>query len=180
MTTGVRLEIDQRLAEAYGEHRLALLRFLRARLGSESEAEDVLQDVYLKLALAHLPEDLSSSLGYLYRIAANAALDHVRQRSRRERRDNAWVESVTVQIGGIAIADAPSAEQILQERQRLEQLNRAVENLPLQARRVFIRHKLEGVGHADIAAELGVSRSAVEKSIAVAMRHLLCAMDKLD
>ncbi|MEG8041644.1 sigma factor-like helix-turn-helix DNA-binding protein [Sphingomonas sp. LR59] len=43
--------------------------------------------------------------------------------------------------------------------------------------RVFRRHKIVGLSHAEVAAEFGISRSAVEKHIAVALRHLRKALN---
>ena len=51
-------------------------------------------------------------------------------------------------------------------------LAEAIGQLPPGAARVFKRHKLDGLSHGEVAAELGISRSAVEKHIAVALRHL--------
>lgn len=161
------------------QNRAPLVRFLYARLGGEAEAEDVYQDVYLKLTHADPPAALAQPLAYVYRVAANAALDHVRQRRRREERDEAWVDVTVTRSGNSAVSDDPDAYSIVEQRQRLERLAKAIDALPPQARRVFVRLRVEGATHAEIAAELGVSKSAIEKSIAVAMRHLLKAMDDL-
>ena len=55
-------------------------------------------------------------------------------------------------------------------------LTSAVANLPDGARRVFRLHKIDGMSHAEVAATLGISKSGVEKHIAVAMRHLRAAL----
>lgn len=164
------------LAGICAENRAAIVRFLRARLGSESDAEDVFQNVFLKLHRFQLPEEIVAPLNYIYRVAANAALDHVRQRSRRENRDRAYVDATISRQGDFAVSDEPGAEDVAEQRQRLERLAAAIDALPPQARRVFVRHRIEGASHAEIVGELGISKSAVEKSIAVAMRHLLKAM----
>jgi RNA polymerase sigma factor (sigma-70 family) len=48
-----------------------------------------------------------------------------------------------------------------------------VETLPPQTQRVFRMHKLEGLSHAETAARLGVSKSAVEKHMITALKRLL-------
>jgi RNA polymerase sigma factor (sigma-70 family) len=101
-------------------------------------------------------------------------LDRVRERRRRARRDHDWTESV--QAGGWAAgeiaAPEPSPPELLIEQEELQRLSAAVASLPDGARRAFSLHKVEGRSHAEVAALLGISRSGVEKHIAVAMKHL--------
>jgi RNA polymerase sigma-70 factor (ECF subfamily) len=158
-------------------HRPALLRVRPARLGSAAEAEDCLQDLYLKLRGSEAQGAPDAPLAYLYRAAASVALDRIRSRGRGARRDAEWTDSQTVMAGSEAVADAVPADEALIARERLQQLAQAVAALPNQARRVFTRLKLDGLSHAEVAAELGISKSAVEKNIATAMRHLSLLRD---
>ncbi|MCA3254076.1 MAG: sigma-70 family RNA polymerase sigma factor [Alphaproteobacteria bacterium] len=158
-------------------HRPALVRFLTARLGDTAEAEDALQDLYLKLRASPPQGAPDAPLAYLYRAAASVALDRIRSRGRGARRDAAWTDSQTVMAGDEAVADSVPADEALIARERLAQLAAAVAALPAQARRVFTRLKLDGLSHAEVAAELGISKSAVEKNIATAMRHLSLLRD---
>lgn len=160
------------------DNRADILRFLSIRLGNAAEAEDIYQDTYLKLMHAAPPPRLNTPMAYVYRVAANAALDHIRQRRRRERRNEIWVDATVTRSGNVALSDYPDAERVLEHGQRLQRLAKAIDALPLQARKVFVRLRLDGATHTEIAAELGVSKSAIEKSIAVAMRHLVKAMSE--
>ena len=64
------------------------------------------------------------------------------------------------------------AEQMLIEQEESKRLAAAIEQLPAGAQRVLRMHKLEGLGHAEVAVQLGISKSAVEKHMAAAMAHL--------
>jgi RNA polymerase sigma-70 factor (ECF subfamily) len=107
-------------------------------------------------------------------MANNLVLDRLRETSRRQRREGDWIAE---QRGSHALVEEPadpasSAEQMLIERDEQNRLTEAIDQLPAGARRVLRMHKLEGLGHAEIAAQLGISKSAVEKHMALAMAHL--------
>lgn len=161
----------------YTQHRGALLRFLRARCGNPAEAEDIVQELWLRLQTSSFGP-IANGRAYLYQMANNLVLDRVREQRRRARRDRDWTE--TMQVGevvtGEAAAPDPEPADVLIEKEELEQLQVAVANLPEGAQRVFRLHKLEGLSHAEVAARLGISRSGVEKHIAAAMRHLRDAL----
>jgi len=164
------------LAAAYLQNRPSLLRFLTARTRDPAEAEEILQDLWLRISAA-TPGPLADPLGYLHRCALNLANDRSRARKRRIRREADWVDATTSRQASEAVDEAPSAEAVADSRQRVTQLAAAIARLPEGAGRVFRRHKLDGQSHAQIAAELGISKSAVEKHMAVALRHLLRAFD---
>jgi RNA polymerase sigma factor (sigma-70 family) len=161
------------LLTAYFERRDELRRFFLARTGSAAEADDLLQDLYLKTADAAAPADLRSPGAYLYRLAANVMLDRLRQQRRAAARDGAWRETHTTVAASEAVNEEPDAEAALAARQRLRRVLAEVETLPPQTQRVFRMHKLEGLSHAETAARLGVSKSAVEKHMITALKRLL-------
>jgi RNA polymerase sigma-70 factor (ECF subfamily) len=107
-------------------------------------------------------------------MANNLVLDRLRESKRRERRESAWIVG---QHGSESLQTEPAdpgadAEQKLIDRDENRRLAAAIEQLPAGAQRVLRMHKLEGLGHAEVAAQLGISKSAVEKHMAVAMAHL--------
>ena len=164
------------LAQLYGELRGDLLRFLTARLGSASEAEEAVQDLYLRVrAVADGP--VANGRAYLYRAAQNLALDKVRDRRRRSEREGAWLGLHHPTAPGAEPADTRAdAEAVLLEREEAAALASAIAALPEGAGRVFRLHKIDGLPHAEIARRLGISRSGVEKHLAVAMTHLRRAL----
>lgn len=161
----------------YVEHRTALLRFLVARTGSAAEADDVVQDLWLKLA-AVPSGPIGNGRAYLYRMAQNIVLDRLRAGRRRAGRECAWADR---EQGFRTDAPEPhveaSAEVDLIAREDAQRLANAITRLPPGAARAFRLHKLEGLSHADTAAHLGISRKGVEKHMAVAMAHLRRLLD---
>jgi RNA polymerase sigma factor (sigma-70 family) len=99
-------------------------------------------------------------------------LDGGRERPGRRRRDRLWSESVHDGATDEPAAPGPMPDEALIEQEEQQQLAAAVAALPEAARRAFLLHKVEGCSHAEVAARLGISRSGVEKHMAVAMKHL--------
>ncbi|MDO7835376.1 sigma-70 family RNA polymerase sigma factor [Sphingobium sp. HBC34] len=164
------------LSAIFMANRAALLRFVRAR-GAGEDAEDVLQDMWLKLEAKDLGP-ISDPLPYLYRMANNLMLDRYRSSSRRERREQDWAEGA----GGV-MAD-PSDDVAVDERmilnERLEQARAVLRDLGPRVELVFRRFRIEGVGQRVIAEELGVSLTTVEKDLQKAYRAMLALKQKID
>ncbi|MBP7337005.1 RNA polymerase sigma factor [Niveispirillum sp.] len=162
------------LVAAYLEHRAFLLRLLTARTGNAAEAEDIVQEMYERLAT--LPDSggaVENAPAFLNRMALNLAFDRQRSGSRAAARDGEWLSANALVEGEEPIAEAPTAEDVVAGRQELRLLRDAIDALPPQGKRVFEMHKLQGRPHAEVAASLGISRSAVEKHMAAAMKNLL-------
>lgn len=155
-------------------HRAELLRFLTARCGSADEAEDLLQDMWFKVT-AQPSGPITNGRAYLFRVANNLVLDRSRARHRAMRRERLWLE---VESGDAATAPEDRAdpaelpEEKIAREQEEQALLRAVAALPDGARRALRLYRFEGLGHKDIAERLGISRSGVEKHLALAMKKL--------
>src|SRR6187399_404032 len=162
------------LAALVSAHRSDLRAFLSARCGDPAEAEDLLQELWLKVA--DLPSGpIANGRAYLFRVANNLVLDRIRARHRAMRRDRAWLDD-----GGAGLVagiedrpdPAPRADDLLMRDQEAAMVRRAIAGLPPGARRALELHRLEGRGQAEVAQIMGISRSGVEKHLATAMRHL--------
>lgn len=156
-------------------NRPAILRFFVSRTRSTTEAEEVVQEIYLRLSRA-TEGPVADPLAYIYRIGLNIVIDRARVQNRRAKRDEAWSEAAVSRIGQIAVDESPSPLEVLERRERVRKVADAIAALPPAAGRAFRLHKIEGLSHADVAARLGISRSGVEKHIAVAFRHLAKAL----
>ena len=161
------------MVRLYGEKRANLVRVFAARLRSVAEAEDLIQDLFLKVqALGDLEVEGEGS-ALLFRMANNLMLDRLRSQSRAGARDESWRSLQGVCMGDHQVADLPSAEDILAARQRLNVVIATLETLPAPVARAFTLHKLEGLSHAETAAAMGVSRSSVEKHVSAALKALV-------
>lgn len=141
------------LERLFREHHARVFRAAYRVTGSESDAEDVLQTVFLRLARRSGPVDLSPSpASYLYRSAVNAALDIVRSRPHR----NLPIEAA----GGLADPrDRPDEGHRSAEIRAL--VRAALAELSPRSAEIFVLRYFEGLTNEAIARMLGISPGSV-------------------
>lgn len=167
------------LALVLEEHRRALLQFLTARCGSADEAQDLLQELWIKVSSGQPTGPIANPRAYLFRMANNLALDNARGRQRAMRREHAWIEA---ESGGIVQppedrADpSEAADEVIARRQEAEILRQAIAELPEGAGRALRLYRFDGLGQSEIAKVMGISRSGVEKHLALAMKRLRASL----
>lgn len=168
---------DGGLRQIFLATRAQLARFLIARGNSRDDAEDLLQDMFVKLESSSLGP-IAQPRAYLYQMANNLAHDKRRAASRRTNRNEAWIK---LQHGGLSETDpAPNAERIVLARDHLSRIEIALDNLPERTADIFKRFRIEGESQKTIASSLGISLSAVEKHLQRAYHALLEARTVLD
>ena len=165
------------LLATYLERRTELVRYFRVRLRTEEAAEDLVQDIYLKI-VARPAELIDNPAAYLYRLGTNLMLDKIKQQRRASLRDGEWRGAATSAVGGEDVAEATPADEALAARQRLNHILAVVRDLPAPVREAFRLHKLEGLSHAETAAAMGVSRSSVEKYIMTSLKRILAKVER--
>jgi RNA polymerase sigma factor (sigma-70 family) len=152
------------LAGVLVAERARLLRFLAAR-GAGDQAEDVLQDLWSRIA--DTPQaPVADPVAYLFRAAENLLRDRRRSSVSRERRQLDWQDT---HIGTHQEADG---ERVLIARERLREAQDVLAAQGGRVAQVFQRYRLDGIGQAAIARELGISLSSVEKDLQRAYRAL--------
>jgi len=164
--------VQDHLVAEYTALRADVLRFLTARLGSVASAEDVYQELFLRLRAAQLPAEIRDARSFIYKAAYNLANEHVRAQRRQMARDANWVEHNTLKLGENAVARERAADDALDARQRLAAVEASIAELPPRCREVFTLCRVKGESHRDVADALGISNKAVEKHITTALRHL--------
>lgn len=150
------------LAERAMFHRL-----LVARLGGVEEAEEVLQDLWLKLDRAAGP--VAEPVGYLYRMAANLATDRRRSAIRREAREAEWAEAQDHAHPDRAHSDM---ERALLARERLEEVEAALAAMPDRVATAFRLYRFEELPQKRVAERMGISLGRVEQLLQDAYRRL--------
>lgn len=144
--------------------RARLLRFLAAR-GAGDEAEDILHDLWQRVATTP-GQPVAEPIAYLFRAAENLMRDRRRSMVSRERRQMDWHDVST------APQEEPLGERVLIARERVRQVEDVLAALGSRVERIFRLYRLDGVGQAAIARDLGVSLSSVEKDLQKAYRAL--------
>ena len=151
-------------AEIYYEE---LRRFILRRTGSPAIAEDVVQETWIRATAsgAVMPDNPRA---YLYRMAGNLAIDHLRRNRRRE----TWVDG-DADDGTLARIESrsPAPDDVVAARQEWHILTQAVAELPDKCREVFLLYRGRGLTMRQVADTLNISDKTVEKHIARAMIH---------
>jgi RNA polymerase sigma-70 factor, ECF subfamily len=137
-----------------------------------SSAEDLLQDVFLTAHRKLEQYRGESSLGtWLFRLATNVCLDHLRSRSTR----NALLTSEFDETVSVSELSSGSAGPVVGVVDRLD-LERALADLPPGCRAVFVLHDVEGFEHKEIAGLLGVAEGTSKSQLHKARLRLRRAL----
>jgi len=146
---------DPWLERCYEEHADRVYRAAYRVTGSATDAEDVLQTVFLRLARRSPGDSLGEDAGgYLHRAAVHAALDVLRSRHRA-----GWVP---LEAGGeLAAAGTENPERDRRNAELRRSLRLAISRLSPRAAEVFALRYFEGLGNSEIAALAGVSSGVV-------------------
>lgn len=139
--------------------RPSLARFFERRVESAADVEDLVQEVFVRLARQDSAADIRQPERYVFRVAMNVLRDRVRRNTVRRRSDHVPLEETA------ADGQMPSEERIYEGRQILGQVLDVLEHLTPKCRTTFLLHRFEGLSYSEIARRLGISRSAVEKQM---------------
>ncbi|MBX7489848.1 RNA polymerase sigma factor [Qipengyuania sp. GH25] len=167
---------DDGLQAVFLANRDGLLRFLQAR-GAREDADDILQDVWLKISRAP-PGPVASPMSYLYRAANTMMIDRYRSNKQAKSREEKWVEAGSGPVPGVS--DSPSVERVIAGRQSALKVENMLASLPRRAVDIFRRNRIDGVSQRAIAEELGVSVSTVESDLRIVFRALADLRERLD
>lgn len=154
------------MIEGFIKHFRHLEKLLRRRGRSREDAEDLIQETFLRVKL-YLDEggEVREPEAFLVRTALNLSRDAYQHEHRHLYARKAVEE--------LSIPDlAPNPDEVFETQQRLERLKRVLNKAGPRTREIFLMHRLYGMTYVQIADHFDVSLSAVEKHIAKAMALL--------
>jgi RNA polymerase sigma factor (sigma-70 family) len=141
-------------------------KLLRRRGANPQDAEDLVQEAVVRLFVyTRKSGEVRNAEAFLTRTALNLAVD-LHRSARRDRFEPEPVEFMELLDIG------PTPDEVLAAEQRLVRMRKALDQVSRRTRQVFFMHRLQGLSHAEIATQLRVSKSAVEKHIASALTIL--------
>jgi RNA polymerase sigma factor (sigma-70 family) len=160
-------------------HRQSLIQTIYRIVGCPQTAEDLAHEAYLKMLHASATQDIHQPRPFLYQIARNLALDHLRKQKIRQHGDNRSTDDEdTDSLLERIPSNAPAPEQQVDERQQVALMLEALNGLSERRRQILVLHKFHHWTYERIAQHYGISRSAVEKNVYAALAHLLSAQGK--
>jgi RNA polymerase sigma factor (sigma-70 family) len=168
-------EQDQRISEAVQREQSRLRNFIRRRVPDPGDAEDILQDVFLKLVEANrLLMPIDHVTGWLFRVARNRITDLFRKKKPESFSDIATAaeDRELPQLGDLLPSPDAGPEALYARHVLLDELELAIGELPKEQREVFVAHELEGRSFKEIAADTGVSMNTLLSRKRYAVLHL--------
>lgn len=158
---------DSVTVEVYQTNRRALIDYAFGITGSRPQAEDVVQEAWVRLTEATQRQEVKEPLRYIYRIVHNLSVDTLR-RDRREGLDR----KMDLDAATSVVADnVPSPEQVAIDRQDMKLVAEALAELPERQQTAIRMYRLGGYKLREIAEHLDVSISLVHSLIAEGMAH---------
>lgn len=139
-----------------------LVRRIARITGSPDHAEDLLHSAFLRLEEYRAHTEVVRPAAFLTKVATNIARDEIRHD--RVRAELACSVHDLIDIKD----DQPLQDEILEARARLDRVKAGLAQLSPRTRQIFLMHRIDGLKYREIAAETGITISAVEKHIAKA------------
>jgi len=158
------------LARLFREHNQDLIGFLCTRLRSEEDAKEVAQEAYARLLQLDQPGAISLLRAYLFKIAANLAIDRLRHQStcrHAEPKLALWEEE----------SQDPTPEQLASRKQEAQLISSYLEELPERHRRAFILYRVHDLSIEEVATRLGVTDRMIRNYIIRVMAHCRARLD---
>jgi RNA polymerase sigma factor (sigma-70 family) len=156
------LESDQDITDTVLRERSKLGNFIRRRVWDQTEADDILQDVFREFVEAYsLPEPIEQVSAWLFRVARNRIIDRFRKKKEQsldEIDDASGADSDDACRLDLVLPNQGAGPEAAYARSALlKELQLALDELPENQRDVFIAHELEGMSFKELASQSGVS-----------------------
>jgi RNA polymerase sigma-70 factor (ECF subfamily) len=159
----------QRISRLFSEHNESLIQFLATRLRSVQEAKEVAQEAYVRLLSLEDSGAVSFLRAFLFKTAANLAVDRIRSRNRQRQ----------VLDAGLCdeAREAPTPDREAATAQEVAIVRRLIGELPPKCRRAFLLHRVHGAEFSEIAKEMGLSERMVRHYVLRAVLYCRAGLD---
>ncbi|NOS74874.1 MAG: RNA polymerase sigma factor [Methyloglobulus sp.] len=150
------------------DHQDELLRFIFRKVNCPDTAQDIFQDTYVRYTNYPEKNQIENHRAFIFRIAANLVADHERHSRVRER----FHSTEEIELDTLPQQENLQPEHLIANQERLQLLAKAVAGLPPRCREVFILLKFKELSQGQVAQQLGISTSMVEKHLSHALKAL--------
>jgi RNA polymerase sigma-70 factor (ECF subfamily) len=158
----------------YRKYSRALRKFLVRHRLSQEEVADIIQETYCRIYQANNIDSIRHPKAFLFRVANNVWLNT-------EKRRRGSVEDNAVDIENVDVrADELGPYRMLQAEQELAIVQTAFQELTPKCREVFIMNRFENLSYSQIARELNLSISMIEKYVSQALAHMRKRLIEVD
>ncbi|NJA07317.1 RNA polymerase sigma factor [Methylococcaceae bacterium WWC4] len=153
------------IESVYLNHQTELQQHLARIVDCPEIAADLVQECFIIFSRESQKQVIEHPRGFLFRTARNLAYDHIKHRKVTEK--HVYSTEPTLDIA----EEIPSEEHLALVNEKLAIFSSIVDELPERAKTAFVLNRVYGMTYAEIAVELNISDSAVEKLLARALLH---------
>lgn len=172
---------QQNIITVVREYGKRLFGFIRGRVRTDEDAEDILQEVWYQFSNQPETEAIEQVSGWLHRVARNKIIDRYRKKQDELIDDYSYEDEQGDELGfkDILLAETSSPEMDNLRELFWQQLFDALEELPEEQRFVFIQNELEDKSFKQIAAETGENIKTLISRKGYAVKHLRKRLENL-
>jgi RNA polymerase sigma factor (sigma-70 family) len=152
------------ISQLFRDHNRALVLFLASRLKDMQAAREVAQEAYVRVLQLEAPGAVSFLRSYLFKVAANLAVDRIRSQQSRAHLDS--VEPFE------DFLDETTPERTAIAREELALLGRVIGELPVKYQEAFQRHRVDEESFEDIARCMGIKNRMVRRYVTYTLIYL--------
>jgi len=170
----------QHILQTVNDYGKQLLGFIRGKVSTDEDAEDVIQDVWYQFSNLDEIEAIESVSGWLYRVARNKITDRFRKKKTESLEDFSFEsEDGEVNFKEILLTDARTPEDEYFKKIFWDELMQALDELPEKQRNVFIQNELEDISLQQIADQSNESIKTIISRKGYAVKHLRDRLNNL-
>lgn len=153
-----------------------LMSFFMRRLSSRTEAEDLTQEVFMRILATDTRIAIEQADGLIFKVAGNLLRDRYRTHARRPELAPLPIEEEALTTLSREAVEERDPERVVGARQSLDAALSLLDELGERTKDIFMLVRLENMKHRDVAALFGISVSMVEKHVIRATMHLALHM----
>ncbi|HTY57484.1 MAG TPA: sigma-70 family RNA polymerase sigma factor [Bacteroidota bacterium] len=171
---------DTEIGRAAQGERGRLLAFIRRRVSTDSQAEDILQDVFYQLLTSYsVTEPLEQMTGWLFTVARNKIIDWYRRKRPANRSLDEALDGSPVTLSEVLPSPVEGPDAGYDREVIAEELTEALEELPVKQREVFIMHEIEGRSFNEIQEITGAPLNTLLSRKRYAVQFLRTRLEDL-
>ncbi len=170
----------QNIIQTVNQYGKKMLSFIRGKVATDEDAEDILQDVWYQFSNLEEVETIESISGWLYRVAKNKITDNFRKKKTESVEDFSFTsDDGEVNFKEILLSQSHTPEDEYFKKIFWDELMNALEELPEKQKTVFIQNELEDISLQEIADQTGENIKTIISRKGYAVKHLRLRLNNL-